>query len=76
MQVAVLKRKASDAILKGSMALAAGIASVPVLAQTVDPADAAIADAKTKMVGYAVAVVGAMIAFWAVKRAGQKMGWW
>lgn len=76
MNLAVIKSKASDAILKGSMALAAGLASVPVLAQAVDPADAEIAAAKTKMVGYAVAVVGAMIAFWAVKRAGQKMGWW
>ena len=75
MQVAVIKRKAGDAILKGSMALAAVIASVPAFAQA-DPNAAAIDEAKAKMVGYAVAVVGAMIAFWAVKRAGQKMGWW
>lgn len=32
--------------------------------------------AGTEIVGYATAVVGIMVGFWAVKRAGQKMGWW
>ena len=47
----------------------------PAMAQAVD-IDAEISSAGTKMVGYAVAVVGIMVGFWAVKRAGQKMGWW
>ena len=35
-----------------------------------------IEQAGTEIVGYATAVVGIMVGFWAVKRAGQKMGWW
>lgn len=75
-QVALVKSKAADLVLKVGMVSAAALAPVLSFAQTADPNAAAIDEAKTKMVGYAVAVVGAMIAFWAVKRAGQKMGWW
>jgi len=38
--------------------------------------DTAIADAGVQMLGYASAVIGIMVAFWGIKRAGQKMNWW
>lgn len=38
--------------------------------------EAAITDAGTTMTGYATSVVGIMVGVWAVKRSGQKMGWW
>lgn len=37
---------------------------------------AAITEAGETMVGYATSVVGIMVGVWAVKRSGQKMGWW
>lgn len=46
------------------------------LAQDASATDTAIADAGVKILGYATAVIGIMVAFWGVKRAGQKMGWW
>jgi len=46
------------------------------LAQDADPTGTAISEAGTKILGYATAVIGIMVAFWGVKRAGQKMGWW
>lgn len=74
--VARAKRVAGDTILKASMVAAAAAAPVLSFAQTADPNQAKIDEAGTKMVGYAVTVVGIMVGFWAVKRAGQKMGWW
>lgn len=41
-----------------------------------DATTTAITTAGTKILGYATAVIGIMVAFWGVKRAGQKMGWW
>lgn len=38
--------------------------------------DSKISDAGVKIIAYGTAVVGIMVGFWAVKRAGQKMGWW
>ena len=67
--------------MKKKIANAAAVATVtaltagPALAQAVD-IDAEIASAGTKIVGYATAVVGIMVGFWAIKRSGQKMGWW
>lgn len=46
------------------------------MAQEADPTGTAITAAGTKILGYATAVIGIMVAFWGVKRAGQKMGWW
>lgn len=69
------KRIAGDAILKASTVTA--IALAPALSFAADDTiDAQITAAGTKIVGYAVAVVGIMVTFWAAKRAGQKMGWW
>lgn len=69
------KRIAGDAILKASAV--AAIAAAPALSFAADgDIDAQIAAAGLKIVGYAVAVVGIMVSFWAAKRAGQKMGWW
>lgn len=69
------KRIAGDAILKASTV--AAIAAAPALSFAADDTiDAQITAAGTKIVGYAVAVVGIMVTFWAAKRAGQKMGWW
>ena len=58
-----------------AVATVTALTAGPALAQAVD-IDAEITSAGTKIVGYATAVVGIMVGFWAVKRAGQKMGWW
>lgn len=75
-QIALVKSKAADLVLKAGMVSAAALAPVLSLAQTADPNQAKIEEGGAKMVGYAVLVVGIMVGFWAVKRAGQKMGWW
>lgn len=75
-QVALVKSKAADLVLKAGMVSAAALAPVLSFAQTADPNQAKINEGGEKMVGYAVLVVGIMVGFWAVKRSGQKMGWW
>lgn len=74
-QIALVKSKAGDLVLKAGMVSAAALAPVLSFAQA-DPNTAKIEEGGAKMVGYAVLVVGIMVGFWAVKRAGQKMGWW
>ena len=66
-------RKYGAKVTTGAMTL--GFSALA-LAQAADPTETAITDAGTKILGYATAVIGIMVAFWGVKRAGQKMGWW
>lgn len=69
------KQAVSDVALRAGVAVVA--LAGPVAASAADgDIDAQIAAAGLKIVGYAVAVVGIMVSFWAAKRAGQKMGWW
>lgn len=69
------KAEAKDLPLRAGIAAAALVGPALAHAQAAD-ADAAIASAGAKILGYAAAVVGIMVAFWGTKRAGQKMGWW
>lgn len=58
------------------VATAALVSCTSLAALAADDIDTKITDSGVKMVAYATAVVGIMVGFWAVKRAGQKMGWW
>ena len=71
--VAKAKQAVSDAALRVGVAVVAVAGSSAAFA---DDTDTAITAAGVKMVGYATAVVAIMVGFWAVKRGGQKMGWW
>lgn len=70
-----VRQKATDAKAAVATAAVTVMTAAPVMAQEAD-INAKITAAGTQIVGYATAVVGIMVGFWAVKRAGQKMGWW
>lgn len=58
----------------GAVVLMASTSAVAFAAEA--DIDGQITTSGAKMAGYATAVVGIMVTFWAAKRAGQKMGWW
>lgn len=79
----LIAKQAGASLAKAKQAVSnsaqrAGVAVVAVAGSSAAMADTAadIAAAGVTMLGYATAVVGIMVAFWAVKRGGQKMGWW
>ena len=72
---------ANAASIARDLPLRAGVVTAGALAPVLSFAaegdiDSKITEAGTKIIGYGTAVVGIMVGFWAVKRAGQKMGWW
>lgn len=72
-----LDKKLANAKAAVATAAVTAITAAPAMAQDAGvDISAKIAEAGTQIVGYATAVVGIMVGFWAVKRAGQKMGWW
>ena len=68
-----MARKYGAKVAAGASALAfTGMA----LAQEAANNDDLIKEVGLKMVATATVVVGIMVAFWGVKKGGQKMGWW
>lgn len=69
--------KVKGALAKAGAVTALAVSSVGSAMAAPDPTiTAAITEAGATMVGYATSVVGIMVGVWAVKRSGQKMGWW
>lgn len=73
--LAKAKQAVSDLPLRASLAVVALAGPAAAMAEEADFLPQ-ITAAGLKIVAYAAAVVGIMVSFWAVKRAGQKMGWW
>lgn len=68
-----MARKYGAKVAAGASALA--FTGMALAAEGADN-DALITSVGAKMVATATVVVGIMVAFWGVKKGGQKMGWW
>lgn len=78
MAVNAVKQAVTTTTAKVVAVLAPAAAAPAAFAQAALPAgvDAAITEASDMLVLGATAVIIGMVAFWALKKLGGKMGWW